>query len=979
MYFYTSADSDLTSGLDNAVLRAIDDNAVSILSMSFGECEAGLGTSGNSFFLEAAQQAAAQGISFVVSAGDGGPAGCDDFDTATQAQYGLAVSGMASTPWTIAVGGTDFDVLPQSFSMYANAASNGTAPYYRTALKYIPENPWNDSTTVNTAVANNVRYGNSQGQGNIIAGSGGASAVYSKPSFQSSLTPADGARDLPDVSLFASNGFEDAVWALCSDNVTDGVTSETFTDCQTSSGQLQNGTTISGVGGTSASAPAFAGMLALVAQAQGGARLGQANAVLYQLAKSKYTTVFHDVTVGDNSVPCASGSPNCAANGFLTGYNAGPGYDLATGLGSVDVAQMISNWSSVALTSTSTTLTLNGSTAAYSGVHGAALTLNVGVTPTAATGAVAVIDTANETAGGTSSGPQNNGQFSIPLTSGAGTASYNGLPGGTYTVSARYGGDTADASSTSTPISATIAPEASTTALTVNAYNPVTGKAISNVNIPYGYHVFADAAITGTAEGSKTQGVATGTVQFLNGGTALGSSPVSSGNQASWPPTNSSLGAFPAGSYNLTAQYSGDASYSASSGTANFTVVKASTTTSAGYAQTTIEYGNSVQIAADALTTSYGVAPTGTFQFYVDGQPVLGPQAIYESGPYNNANGNNNWAWADASTSYAFLSLGQHTLSAAYSGDVNYAGSTSTTTSATVVQATSGVLEWGFDNSQQNPAVVGQSVTGTASVFGSQYGVPPTGTITFYDGSTALTDPVTYTSTPGGSGFVSALHATTQHVFTTTGTHFISVSYSGDTNYTSATSPGTQSLNVAGPLSVTAAGAMTISAPGQSGSVLLSVAPLAGFTGTVTLSCATPSTALEATCGFGSGSNITSTTQVTITGPAATANFSVTTTAQHQSAALSGWRSNGILFAALFVVIAPMRRWNRRLGLIVLAIGVIVCQIGCGGGGGSTGTGGGGKTDPGTPAGTYDFTVTATSGSGASSYSTTAVVTVVVQ
>jgi subtilase family serine protease len=248
LFFYTAADTDLTSGLYSAVIRAIDDNAVSILSMSFGECEAGLGTSGNNFFFEEAQQAAAQGISFVVSAGDGGSAGCDDFDTETQAGYGLQVSGMASTPWNIAVGGTDFDALPLSFSTYATSTSSGAAPYYRTALKYIPENPWNDSTSVNTTVANDVRYISSQGQGNIVAGSGGVSSVYGKPSFQTSLTLADSARDLPDVSLFASNGFDQAVWALCSDSTTDGNLSQTYTDCQTSGGQLVSSSPISGAG-----------------------------------------------------------------------------------------------------------------------------------------------------------------------------------------------------------------------------------------------------------------------------------------------------------------------------------------------------------------------------------------------------------------------------------------------------------------------------------------------------------------------------------------------------------------------------------------------------------------------------------------------------------------------------------------------------------------------------------------------------------
>ena len=152
LYFYTSADTDLSSGLFNAIFRALDDNTVSILNISFLSCEAGLGTSGNQTLLEAAEQAAAQGITLTVASGDNGSAGCDDFDTQSQATHGFGVNGFASTPYTIAVGGTDFDALSTSFAAYVNSTTSGTAPYYATALKYIPENPWNDSTTVNTTL-----------------------------------------------------------------------------------------------------------------------------------------------------------------------------------------------------------------------------------------------------------------------------------------------------------------------------------------------------------------------------------------------------------------------------------------------------------------------------------------------------------------------------------------------------------------------------------------------------------------------------------------------------------------------------------------------------------------------------------------------------------------------------------------------------------------------------------------------------------
>lgn len=969
--FYVSAGSDLSDGLFNAIFRAVDDNSADILSISFSACESSLGTAGNQLIQEITEQAAAQGISVVVSAGDNGSASCDDFDTETAAQSGLAVSGFASTPYSIAVGGTDFDALSSSFSTYASSTTSGTPPYYRTAVGYIPEKPWNDSTTVNTTLAQNSAYTNSSGKTNIVAGSGGVSSIYPKPAFQTSLTPIDGFRDLPDVSLFAGDGLYSAVWVVCSDTVANGTGATTpSSDCANTNGQFSSSTTFSGVGGTSASAPAFAGMLALAVQATGG-RLGQADTVLYQLA-SAHPSYFHDITSGDNSVPCVSGSPNCGTNGFVSGYNAGASYDLATGLGSVDAAAIVNNWKSVSLGSTSTSLQINGSSTAYSGVHGAALTFSTGVTSSNGnpTGNVAITDNADLTAGGTASGPQNNGQIAIPLTSGSGSATYDGLPGGTYQVTARYGGDTSFAASASTPISVSISAEPSTTTLAINSYNPVTGKAISGSSIPYGSYVFTDAAITGTAEGSNTQGVATGTVTFLNGAATLGTATVSSGNHASWPPLNSSFTPLPGGSYNLTAQYSGDASYSPSTGAAVFTVIKAPTTATAGV-QTTIQYGTQESIVASISTTSSGVAPTGTFQFYIDGQTALSPQAIYESGGYQPNNTATPYAWADATGFYAFLSVGQHTLSAAYSGDNNYAGSTSPTTTIAVAQATPNLNGYGFENPQGQPVVVGQSATAIATVYGAQYGVAPTGTVTFYDNNVALTDTVTYTT----SASPPALNVTMQHVFTSAGTHQITASYSGDSNYTPATSPVPQSLNVVGPFTVSA-GSMSSVGPGQSGSSTVTVTPNGGFTGAVNLSCAV-STTLTGVNDLPTCSVLSS---VTISGTsAATATLSVNTTAPTSAALkfpLQRFLGGGAALAILFLFGIPARRDAWRILLCFLAVVFIAGAIGCGGGG-SGGSGGGGGGNAGTTPGSYTVTVTGTdAATGKSTASTTVSFTV---
>ncbi len=189
-----------------------------IFSLSFGDCEADMGTSGNAQINSYWQQAATQGIAVMVSTGDSGSAGCD-YDV-NEASGGLQVSGFATTPYNVAVGGTDFYALNNSFTTYVSTSQGSSSTFYRTALGYIPESTWNDSTTVDTTISANVTSTNTCATGNsttnILAGSGGASSVYSKPSWQSGTgVPADGKRDIPDVSLMAGNGCDPASWLIC--------------------------------------------------------------------------------------------------------------------------------------------------------------------------------------------------------------------------------------------------------------------------------------------------------------------------------------------------------------------------------------------------------------------------------------------------------------------------------------------------------------------------------------------------------------------------------------------------------------------------------------------------------------------------------------------------------------------------------------------------------------------------------------------
>src|SRR6266700_1612599 len=204
-----SEDTLTALGVDLSAFYIIDNNIAPVMSERFGACEAGLGTTGNQFFNNLWEQAAAQGITVMISAGDPGSAGCDDFNTATVATLGLAVSGIASTPFNVAVGGTDFDDFSPTPTQTSFWSTTNVAVTRESALGYIHEIPWNNScaATVTSSTLNTVCAGSAAT--NIVGGSGGPSSIYAKPPFQSGIIPngivaGDNHRYTPDVSLFAS-------------------------------------------------------------------------------------------------------------------------------------------------------------------------------------------------------------------------------------------------------------------------------------------------------------------------------------------------------------------------------------------------------------------------------------------------------------------------------------------------------------------------------------------------------------------------------------------------------------------------------------------------------------------------------------------------------------------------------------------------------------------------------------------------------
>ena len=294
--------SPSTASSDGVALSAqyiVEHNVAPVMSTSFGLCESAMGSSENQFWSNLWQQAAAEGITVLVASGDSGAAACDSGSSNWTADN-PGVNGICSTPYSICVGGTEFDDTT-SPSLYWSSTTDPTTQ--SSAFRYIPEAAWNDSGTV------------ANGDG-LWSGGGGASVLYSKPSWQTGPgVPIDNHRYVPDVSLNASQHDGYLIYLNGKSYV---------------------------IGGTSASSPAFAGLMALAIQ-QTRSRQGNANTALYSMARRQISgrtpLVFHDVITGNNSVPGTNG------------YAAGPGYDAVTGLGSVDADVLIKNWSAASAAS----------------------------------------------------------------------------------------------------------------------------------------------------------------------------------------------------------------------------------------------------------------------------------------------------------------------------------------------------------------------------------------------------------------------------------------------------------------------------------------------------------------------------------------------------------------------------------------------------------------------------------------------------
>lgn len=390
LYVYTG--NNPIKNVIDAFQYAIEQNLAPVISISYGLCEASANADGRAFFQALATQAVMQGQTISSASGDQGAADCED-PNASSAVNGLAVDVPSAVPEVTGVGGSEFSGDVGNGSTYwtsSNSLSNASA------IKYIPETAWNDSTQTIAS-----------GDG-FSAGGGGVSAFFAKPTWQAGAgVPADGMRDVPDIALNASAHHDG--YLICSQG-----------NC--ANGFIGTDNTILLVGGTSVGAPVFAGVLGLLNQAAQTNGLGNVNAQLYPLATSA-PTAFHDILTGNNKVPCTAASTGCtsanshlvaasragwfgAAGGLVLvsfvaicvptrrrrwlavsgpllvaflavgigcgggstpstpstptpptpetgvsiGYSAAAGYDLATGLGSIDADTLVTNWPGVPAT-----------------------------------------------------------------------------------------------------------------------------------------------------------------------------------------------------------------------------------------------------------------------------------------------------------------------------------------------------------------------------------------------------------------------------------------------------------------------------------------------------------------------------------------------------------------------------------------------------------------------------------------------------
>ncbi|HTB98081.1 MAG TPA: protease pro-enzyme activation domain-containing protein [Terracidiphilus sp.] len=447
--FVYTGDSANSNGVFDSIQFAVDSKIGNIITVSYGACETDL----NSFSLDSTfQQAATQGQSVIAASGDQGSTSCEGYPTTgtgalTTAQtLAAAVNYPASSAYVTGVGGTEITSANDAPGTYWSQPSSQSSITLTSALSYIPEVAWNDDASSGTVSPANG--------GGLSASGGGESTLYtSQPSWQKSYFTATGEtnpssthRLVPDVALYASP--ELPGYLYCSSDETAWAPNQ---EGSCGAGQFYDSVSqyFTVAGGTSFGAPIFAGMVALINQKNKYADgQGFLNTELYSLASNSttYASAFHDVKTGNNDCTAGTTYGYCASNGSSIGFSAGTGYDMVTGLGSVDLNNLVTAWptSTSALVASTTTVSATNS----SPTSGASDEFTITVAPAASAGTPTGTVTLSIDGGGTTF---DNGGSTTSLTLGSGgtvtyTTSFSSA--GVHTIVAEYAGDSTFAAST---------------------------------------------------------------------------------------------------------------------------------------------------------------------------------------------------------------------------------------------------------------------------------------------------------------------------------------------------------------------------------------------------------------------------------------------------------------------------------------------------------------------------------------------------
>lgn len=899
-----SASTNTSDGVDLSEAYIIDNDLGDVMTESFGGCEASTTQADADEISSLAEQAAAEGITYMVATGDDGAEGCDNPNIESRAMGPISVNVLASPPYTVGVGGT---VLTEGSNASAYWGTNQSS--LTTALSYIPEQVWNDSCATSCGISGP----------NIWAGSGGASTFFSKPAWQASVAgiPNDNARDLPDVSLTAAphDGYVLCVESSCEEGE------------------------ILVVGGTSASTPSFAGIMALVDQQQ-NERQGQADFVLYRLAAAQtYSNcngsnqaalpasacIFHDITVGNNAVPGEQNYGNTSPP--LPDYQSGVAYDQATGLGSVNVANLVNQWSTARSETAAVTLSLNPTGTI---THGTAVTMNVNVAPAPPNTAMPTGDIA--VTGPSATSPSNLQQFTTATLDGNGdaTTTTNQIPGGDVTLTAHYEGDGTYVPGDATA-SLTVNPEPSSTSLVVSSSGTSGGVFSSGT---YGTPI----TFSSTVVGSSGVGTPSGLVIFQE--VSSGAVDAQAALNTTGVATAAGITNLSVGPHTLTANYQSDPSFQASkSSPVTFSISQASSSTGFNPPSGSIIADGSHYLQILVNGSGQGTSPTGTITLLSGSNPIGNALALSPNGT----------ASASVNLFGASLPYGPITLTATYSGDINYVASSSAPATFNVVRPTSITVI------SSNPSIVqGNNVSFTATVTPTQSGPALTGAVQFAANGSNIGNPVLVSS--GGQAQISSTSLPV-------GNLQISAIYSGDSNYGASTASLSETVAPAPSVLIAAApSSITINKPGQTGSTTLSFTGQNSFLGTINFSPADcnglPS---EAACSFSAASvTLSSSSQ------SATVVLAISTTApsllaprgvNSPSSPAKGWPVTTILVVMSMCLGSALLGCGkqRRLGRVPVAVLAIAALSSCGGGSS-------GPPNPGTPTGSSTVVVSMNTG-----------------